>query len=64
MQPLGEYRPKRRRSKAWVYYAAITVFVVVGSFAAGKPASVFLAIIPGLYAWYLYRGGRIVIWFW
>jgi hypothetical protein len=54
----------RKRSAAWIYYTFLSVaslFVVLtGQIAAGLGG--FVAF--GAYATYLYRGGRIVIWFW
>jgi hypothetical protein len=54
---------KRRRSKAWVYYALLAVcslFLIPSVGFPMLPGSVLL----GLYATYIYRGGRIVVWIW
>ena len=64
MEPVG--RPPGaavRRSKAWIYYGVLAVVSLVAIPSIGwqglLPAAVF-----GLYSAYLFRGGRIVIWFW
>jgi hypothetical protein len=51
------------RSKAWVYYTvfAAASFIVL---CTGKPVGLAGMVLFGLYARYLYRGGRIVFWFW
>lgn len=56
-------RRVRRRSKAWVYYALLTILSLI-ALCAGQIAGLAGMAIFGLYAVYLYRGGRIVIWFW
>lgn len=53
----------RRRSKAWVYYTIIACLSLIGTF-AGKPVGLVGFALCGLYARYLYRGGRVVIWIW
>jgi hypothetical protein len=55
---------RTRRSKAWVYYTIITVLIVIGAISAGKPVGLLGALVTGLYAVYLYRGGRFVLWLW
>lgn len=53
----------RRRSKAWVYYTVLAV----GSFitlCTGQIIGLAGMALFGLYAVYLYRGGKIVFWFW
>ena len=57
----GSLKP-RRRSLAWVYYAAVTVVAIVIGF--GGPAFFAVALLTGLYSVYLYRGGRWVLWLW
>ena len=52
-----------RRSKAWIYYAVLTVAAVVAVPSVGWQALV-AGLAFGLYAAYLFRGGRVVIWFW
>jgi hypothetical protein len=59
----GSDRPSVRRSKAWIYYAILTAIALVAIPSTGwrvLPA----AALCGLYSAYLFRGGRIVIWFW
>lgn len=53
----------RRRSKAWIYYTILAVLSLIGVF-LGQTVGLAAAALFGLYARYLYRGGRIVIWFW
>ncbi|MET7280806.1 hypothetical protein ABZS29_21385 [Kribbella sp. NPDC005582] len=55
--------PHARRSKAWIYYAILTVLALAGIPAAGW-GGLLAAILCGLYSTYLFRGGRIVVWFW
>jgi hypothetical protein len=55
-------RGGRKRSRAWVYYAIIAVLGVVAAFS--HPVTLLVTLIAGLYAYYLYQGGRVVIWFW
>jgi hypothetical protein len=52
-----------RRSKAWVYYTALSLASMIAVF-GGKPIGLIGATLFGLYARYLYRGGRIVLWIW
>jgi hypothetical protein len=51
------------RSKAWIYYAVLTVAAVIAA-AAGRPVTLRGGVLFGAYSVYLYRGGRFVIWFW
>jgi hypothetical protein len=54
---------RRRRSKAWIYYTLLTA----GSFLAlcsGQVIGLAGIVLFGAYAYYLYNGGSIVIWFW
>jgi hypothetical protein len=60
--PVSCGRP--RRSAAWVYYAALAVLGVVLTVAAGTPGLLVPAALCGAYSIYIFRGGRIVIWFW
>jgi len=61
---ITDYRATpRRRSKTWVYYALLSL----GGFIAlctGQLLGLAGMALFGLYTVYLYRGGRIVIWFW
>jgi hypothetical protein len=52
-----------RRSKAWIYY---TVLAVCGflTLCTGHVVGLVGMVLCGLYARYLYRGGRIVVWIW
>lgn len=58
-------KPARRRSAAWVYYAILSILGIVG-LVGGAPTApaLILIFICGLYAFYLFRGGSIVVWFW
>lgn len=53
----------RRRSAAWLYYTALAVlsfiYLCMGHISGAIPLVLF-----GAYARYLYRGGRVVFWFW
>ena len=53
----------RTRSRAWIYYAILATLSLVLAFTHGA-VMLLGAVGFGLYARYLYRGGRIVIWFW
>lgn len=64
MEPVG--RPpgaEVRRSKAWIYYGVLAVVSLVVIPAIGWQGLLAAAVF-GLYSAYLFRGGRIVIWFW
>jgi hypothetical protein len=53
----------RRRSKAWIYYTILAVLSLISVFLGHAVGLAGMAMF-GLYARYLYRGGRVVIWFW
>jgi uncharacterized membrane protein YvbJ len=55
-------RPKRR-SLAWIYYAILCVLSIVAAI-LGSALALIGTVLFGAYSFYLYRGGRIVIWFW
>ena len=60
----GDTRPtRRRRSLAWIYYSILAVLSLF-AIPATHGGSLIVTALLGLYATYLYRGGRIVIWFW
>jgi hypothetical protein len=52
-----------RRSKAWIYYAIIAALSVV-ALVGGQLTGLVVAVGASAYSRYLYRGGRVVIWFW
>jgi hypothetical protein len=52
----------RKRSVAWIYYAILACVGVMVGFQ--QPSAFLAAIACGAYSRYIYRGGRIVIWFW
>ena len=64
-QPIipGDTRRIRRRSKAWVYYALLAVLTVF-AVPSTHGSSVIATVLFSLYAAYIYRGGRVVVWFW
>jgi len=51
------------RSKAWIYYAVLAVLCLFGVF-AGKPIGLVGSLVCAAYSYYIYQGGRVVIWFW
>jgi hypothetical protein len=53
----------RPRSAAWMYYAVISVLLVIGAF-SGLPSALLFAAVTGVYSVYLFRGGRYVLWIW
>jgi hypothetical protein len=53
----------RRRSSAWAYYALLSILSLIVVF-TGHAVGLVGFVGCGLYARYLYSGGRIVIWFW
>jgi hypothetical protein len=56
----------RRRSTAWVLWALIALVAAVGAFAPPGPRTLPALLVAGLcalYARYLYRGGRVVLFF-
>lgn len=53
----------RKRSLAYIYYGIVALICLIGTVSAG-PVALLVAALMGGYAIYLYRGGRIVIWFW
>ena len=62
----GDTRPvarARRRSTAWVYYAIIAVLGIVAA-GSSHGSTLVVTALAGLYSVYLFRGGRIVVWFW
>lgn len=66
IQELGTEPTQGRRRVHWVA-AAFWSLVAVGSFiggVTGQPAALVAAVLSGLYAAYLFRGGRFVLWIW
>ena len=53
----------RKRSVAWVYYMIITVLLIIVAVSTSAGA-LGGAAITGLYSFYLFRGGRFVLWLW
>lgn len=61
--------PLARDSQRRPHWVAGTFFVLLAAVGvamavSGKPVTLFPAAVCGLYSVYLFRGGRIVIWFW
>jgi hypothetical protein len=54
---------RRRRSRAWIYYALLAVISLFIVPSAG-PSVLVATVLCGLYATYLFRGGRVVVWIW
>ena len=52
----------RRRSKAWVYYSCLAVAALFALPSVGA-TMLLTAGLCAAYATYLFRGGRIVVWF-
>ena len=57
-------RRARKRSVAWVYYSVITLILAVASIKTGAYGGLALAGATALYAGYIFRGGRWVLWIW
>jgi hypothetical protein len=58
-------RPGLRRKPHYIagtFYALITIAAIIVA-AQGKPATLIVAAITAAYSVYLFRGGRIVIFF-
>jgi hypothetical protein len=53
----------KRRSKAWLYYAVLSVLSFIAA-CSGQVIGLVGTALFGLYSVYLYRGGRFVFWFW
>jgi hypothetical protein len=62
MEEIGAVKG-RKRSRAWVYYSLLTLGSLAAT-VAGHVAMLVGVLLFGLYARYLHRGGRFVIWFW
>jgi hypothetical protein len=55
---------RRKRSAAWIYYAILSILCVIAAIGSSEYVALIGTALFGLYAFYLFRGGRIVIWFW
>lgn len=53
----------RPRSKAWAYYSILSILSFI-ALCTGQLVGLLGTALFGLYAVYLYRGGRVVLWFW
>jgi hypothetical protein len=51
------------RPKAWIYYVVLAGLSFV-ALCTGQLVGLAGLVLFGSYARYLYRGGRVVIWFW
>jgi hypothetical protein len=56
-------RSQRRRSKAWVYYALLSILALFAIPSVGF-SMLLGSVLFGFYATYIYRGGRFVVWIW
>jgi uncharacterized membrane protein YgcG len=66
-QPLATDAQRVQRRKP--HYIAATVYLLLAFFAliaafSGKPSTLIVTLLAGAYSAYLYRGGRVVVWFW
>ncbi|MGA8744884.1 MAG: hypothetical protein WB507_03355 [Solirubrobacterales bacterium] len=59
-EPTIEPKP---RAKAWIYYVVLAGLSFI-ALCTGQLAGLAGLVLFGAYARYLYRGGRVVIWFW
>lgn len=53
----------RKRSVAWIFYAILATASLFTLPSIG-PKSLLGTALFGLYSWYLFRGGRFVLWIW
>lgn len=61
-----DHQTAMRRRPHWIagtFYLLLAIGGVIAA-ANGKPAALLVTAVAGLYAVYLYRGGRVVVWFW
>ena len=56
-------QPHTARSKAWIYYAILAILSLFSVF-AGHAVGLVGVLLFGGYSTYIYRGGRIIFWFW
>ncbi len=59
-------QPQRRARTHYVaatFYTLMALLGIVGAI-QGKPVTLIATVVAGLYAAYLWRGGRFVIWIW
>jgi hypothetical protein len=56
-------QPQTARSKAWVYYAILAILSLISVF-TGHAVGLVGVLLFGGYSTYIYRGGRIIFWFW
>lgn len=62
-ESLGSTQRERKRSVAWIYYTVIAALVLLTGVTVNANG-LWVWLLPALYARYLYRGGRIVVWLW
>ena len=48
---------------AATFYALIAIVGVIVA-CTGKPSTLVVTLLAGLYSTYLFRGGRVVVWIW
>lgn len=56
-------RTRRAQSSVWIYYALLTLLCFIAGI-TGQPMGFVGMLLFGAYATYIYRGGRIIFWFW
>jgi hypothetical protein len=62
----GDTRPAargRHRSKAWVYYLIVAILGIAAA-PSSHGSTLVVTALAGAYSLYIFRGGRIVVWFW
>jgi hypothetical protein len=59
----GQTPAQKPRSKAWVYYSILALASFI-ALCTGQLVGLLGMALFGLYALYLYRGGRFVFWLW
>lgn len=56
-------RRRRPHYVAATFYALIALVGVIVA-CSGKPSTLVVTLLAGLYSTYLFRGGRVVVWIW
>ena len=62
MPNFSESTRRPQRSIAWVYYTILAVVSLI--LAPWAPAILLFTALFAIYAVYIYRGGRFVLWIW
>ena len=64
--PAPPAAPVQRRKVHYIaasFYTLVTLVAVIVAF-QGQPSTLFVGALTALYATYLFRGGRFVLWIW